>query len=195
MTLQEFDPVFDCQKAFRALLDAMARPGSIQSMREPARKLHHPHAALMVAGMTLLDNRCGFSAQNAPALAEDLQQLTFARPVPAAEADYLFAGRTTGAEDGTELLLQSAKAGTLPEPHRSATLFIELGSLEEGEPLTLAGPGIDGQRDIRLSAEAVRWLRARQQAAWEYPCGAEIYFVTTQGDVLCIPRTTRVEGI
>lgn len=38
ITENQFDPVFDCQQVFKALMNALARPGKIFSIAENVKK-------------------------------------------------------------------------------------------------------------------------------------------------------------
>ena len=78
-------------------------------------------------------------------------------------------------------------------PDRSATLVIEVTSLEEGGPLILSGPGIADRRQLSLGGLAPSFLVdwAANHAA--FPRGVDIFF--TCGTRLCgLPRSIRLEG-
>jgi alpha-D-ribose 1-methylphosphonate 5-triphosphate synthase subunit PhnH len=181
------DPVRDAQAWFRALLEAMARPGRI-----------HRVAALPQAPAPL-----------APAAAAVLLTLADAEtPVwtdagPGAEEWLRFhAGCLLVAEPGAAGFLLAAgampelaalDAGTEEEPHRSATLILQVAGLETGRGWRLTGPGIETEH--RLSVEG---LPGGFLAAWAangrlFPRGIDL--VLCAGDRLAaLPRTTRIEG-
>jgi alpha-D-ribose 1-methylphosphonate 5-triphosphate synthase subunit PhnH len=78
-------------------------------------------------------------------------------------------------------------------PDRSATLVVEVTSLEEGGPLILSGPGIADRRQLSLGGLAPSFLAdwAANHAA--FPRGVDIFF--TCGTRLCgLPRSIRLEG-
>ena len=52
ITENQFDMVFDCQQIFKALMNALARPGHIETMAPQIEKLETDHAALLAAGLT-----------------------------------------------------------------------------------------------------------------------------------------------
>ena len=96
----------------------------------------------------MLDNWRSFYVEGAPALAENLRELTYGVPAPLEEADYLFFPRM--GEPGP--VIEKAKPGTLPEPHKSATLFLLTDSLTGGEAFSLTGPGVEGAVTVTLPA-------------------------------------------
>ncbi len=187
-----FDPVFDCQKVFKSLMNAMARPGTAFSIAESVDKLNTPKAHVVATARTLLDNHCRFFVWNDAVLTEEIRELTYAEPASPEEADYLFVPRAADAADAVALLSR-AKTGTLTQPHRSATLFVAQEQLAGDEEVVLSGPGVNGEIALSLPASGMAWLRARQDANVELPCGVELYFVTPDGQIVCVPRKTNVE--
>ena len=157
-TENRFDPVFDCQQVFKALMNALAQPGKVFSIQENVKRLGGDDAPFRAVALTLLDNWRSFYVEDAPALAENLRELTYGVPAPLEEADYLFFPRM--GEPGP--VMEKAKPGTLPEPHKSATIFLLADSLTGGEAFSLTGPGIEGTVTVTLPAPCRAWLEARQ---------------------------------
>lgn len=188
-----FDPVFESQRTFRKLLDAMSRPGRVFSIRDAVMKLDRPHAEMFAAALTLADSRCRIFVHGDEALARALQEMTGAVPSPAAEADYLFVPAGSALEAARAELLPKVKPGTLAEPHKSATFFVSLPALSGSHPAYLSGPGVGGRVRAELPDEAVRWIAARDARAFEPPCGIELYFLTPGGDLMCLTRKVRLE--
>ncbi|HEX7200702.1 MAG TPA: phosphonate C-P lyase system protein PhnH, partial [Dongiaceae bacterium] len=78
-------------------------------------------------------------------------------------------------------------------PDRSATLVIEVTSLEEGGPLILSGPGIADRRQLSLGGLAPSFLADWAANHALFPRGVDIFF--TCGTRLCgLPRSIRLEG-
>ena len=121
---------------------------------------------------------------------EELRELTYGVPAPLEKADYLFFPRM--GEPGP--VIEKAKPGTLPEPHKSATLFLMTDSLTGGETFSLTGPGVEGAVTVTLPAPCRAWLEERQAQAFEFPCGVDLYFLTPQGQVMGIPRKVKIGG-
>ena len=189
-TENRFDPVFDCQQVFKALMNALAQPGKVFSIEENVKRLGGNGAPFKAVALTLLDNWRSFYVEGDPALAEELRELTYGVPAPLEEADYLFFPRM--GEPGP--VIEKAKPGTLPEPHKSATLFLMTDSLTGGDAFSLTGPGVEGAVTVTLPAPCRAWLEERQAQAFEFPCGVDLYFLTPQGQVMGIPRKVKIGG-
>jgi phosphonate C-P lyase system protein PhnH len=146
-----FDEVFDSQRTFRVLLEAMSRPGRVCALPRPAyrgapRGLVPPALTVL---KTLCDHRVSFAVVGAPAGQEWVRYLavnTGARPGQAGEADYaLFDGAAW--DDGFSLL----KRG-LPEfPERSATALFSVQQLQGGD-----GPSPPGGVLLRMAGSPFR---------------------------------------
>lgn len=193
ISVNQFNAVFDCQKIFRALMNALAQPGKVFSIAESVEKLEGEGAPLMAVGLTLLDNWRKFYVEGDDDLTEPLRELTYGVPSSLKEADYIFFPQVQENLDIREVLGQ-VKPGTLPEPHRSATLIFLLPSLTGGKELLLSGPGIDGEISVTLPDWAGQWLKERQAMEFEFPCGVELYFLTPDGQVMGVPRKIKVRG-
>jgi len=156
MTLQltkkyNFDPVLDSQKVYRLILEAMSHPGRVVDMGE--------YTVLSVA-RTLLDNEVSFIVLGSPEFADEIASLTLAKQEPLESADYIFI-----CDPGEmQTAIQSAKCGTLADPHKSATVVIQGSGLEK---------------------EATA-LRDAQN--YEYPQGIDLLFISGAGELFAVPR-------
>ncbi len=180
------DPVADAQGCFRALLDAMSRPGSVRrvpvEVRPPAPLA--PAAAAVL--LTLADSATPVWTD---AGSDAAAWLAFHTGAPAAaspgEAAFVLA---CGAPPPLDALAQ----GTDEEPHRGATLVAQVATLEEGCGWRLSGPGIAETRRLRVSGLAdgfaARW--AVNRAA--FPRGVDLILCAGR-DVAALARTTAVE--
>jgi alpha-D-ribose 1-methylphosphonate 5-triphosphate synthase subunit PhnH len=172
------DPARDGARAFRAVLDAMARPGRIVTVTGAAAPGLSPAAA------TVLATLCDADTPVHLAVAEAGRWLAFHCGAPLAEkAGCAFAVGPWGALAP----LDPYPAGTPDYPDRSATLIVEMPDLsDDGPPLT--GPGIAGT--ARLSLPDPDALRAN---AARFPLGLDL--ILCAGDRLaCLPRSTRIGG-
>lgn len=188
----EFDMVFDCQKTFKNIMNAMARPGVIFSIQESAYKLKSGEKTALAIGLTLLDNRCRYYVLDDSDLAEIIKEQTIAVESEANEADFVFVPYQENGEESN--LLACGKVGTLGQPHKSAMFFVELPCFDGAEKLLLEGPGIDGSREIKLPKEGMKWMKVRLEQQYEFPCGVDILFYTSKGDIMGIPRTVQTGG-
>lgn len=172
------DPARDGARAFRAIMDAMARPGRIVTVDLARAPGCSPAAA--AALLTLCD---GETPLHLAAPAEGLRDwVAFHCAAPDAPKERcLFALGPWRALAP----LDPYPVGTPDYPDRSATLIVEMPALTADGP-TLRGPGIDGAATLSLpDADALRLNHAR------FPLGLDL--ILCAGDRLaCLPRSTEV---
>ena len=179
------DPVLDAQATFRAVLEAMSRPGRIQragsGLRPPA-PLNQAAAAVLLAladaDTTLwLDAGAGAEAWlrfhcGAAILAD-----------PAAAAFVLAAGAPPA--------LAALAQGSEEEPQLGATLVLQVDDLEEGQGWRLSGPGIETEHRLRVTGAPEGFLAAWEANRAGFPCGVDV--VLCAGDRLAaLPRTVTI---
>ncbi len=194
ISMEQFDRVFDCQKIFKALMNAAARPGQVFSLLETERN-YSAEDYLSAIAMTLVDNRKTFFAEESKALEESILEQSYGVLSAVEEADYIFvpeAEKTSPKRRAA--LIGGAKIGTLPQPHLSATLFLMVPSFTGGPETVFAGPGIDGEITVRLPEQALGWIAERQARGCEFPCGMDLFFVSHSGEVMGMPRKIMGKG-
>ncbi|MEM7237098.1 MAG: phosphonate C-P lyase system protein PhnH [Pseudomonadota bacterium] len=177
------DAALASSAAFRAALDAMARPGRIL----PIHGATPPHPLSIAAG-TLLLTLCdqGTPVFLAPSvdlpMIRDWMIFHTGAPLSTPE-DAMFAlGRWE------ELLpLDRYAIGTSEYPDRSATLIVECDTLASAGT-RLRGPGIADVAELQLP-ETEPFLRN----AALFPLGLDFMF-TAGSELAALPRTTRVEA-
>jgi alpha-D-ribose 1-methylphosphonate 5-triphosphate synthase subunit PhnH len=184
------DPVLDSQRAFRSLLDAMARPGRVVTMPE----LDAPPplgVAAAAACLTLLDHDTPLWIDAAAATPDVVAWLRFHAGVPlvghAGQARFALV-----VEPAALPALEAFDAGTDERPDLSATLVLQVAGLVAGAGLRLRGPGIDGEARLEVvGAPAGLGMACRANTA-RFPRGIDL--VLCAGPRLAaLPRTTRVE--
>ncbi|MER9944466.1 phosphonate C-P lyase system protein PhnH [Mesorhizobium sp. M0092] len=186
------DPVFNAQTVFRAVMDAMARPGSVQ----PLPALAHPPAPLSaIAGaiaLALCDNDTPLwldpALQGSAAVKSWLGFHTGA-PLANTPADAHFALIATPAE---MMALDGFSQGTQDYPDRSTTLILEVGDLVSGAPLLLEGPGIEKTATIAPAQMPRHFVEQWKQNNQRFPRGVDIILATSDA-IACLPRTTRIK--
>lgn len=183
------DPVFDSQTVFRALLDAMARPGSVHEIEitlTPPAPLPHAAAATL---LSLSDHDTPIwldDAANVPGVADYVRFHCGSRIVGAAETA-AFALSLGGVPD-----LSLFAVGSDEYPETSATLIIEVPSLTAGSRLRLRGPGIDGSATIAAVGLDAAFCHAWAANNALFPRGIDV-FLTSGDQVVALPRTTQIE--
>ena len=184
-------PVFDAQAVFRALMEAMARPGTVQPVAASARAPEPLAPAAAALALTLCDADTPVWL-DAPLSAEAAvgRWLAFhtGAPVPADAGGAAFA---LIADAGALASLDRFAHGTQDYPDRSATLIVQAGSLTAGPALTLKGPGIEDSATIAPTGLPQRFadLWATNNAL--FPRGIDLV-LAGPGAVAALPRTTRI---
>lgn len=177
------DPPVEAARAFRAALDAMARPGRIERVAGVA-----PPTPLSPAAGALLLTLCDADTPLHLAGRHDTEAArawirfhTGAPLVTAGEA--AFALGSWGALSPVDRFA----VGTPEYPDRSATLIVEVDRLE-AVGTTLSGPGIRERAALSLPDPAA--FRAN---AARFPLGWDA-FLTSGERLAAVPRSTRIHG-
>jgi alpha-D-ribose 1-methylphosphonate 5-triphosphate synthase subunit PhnH len=189
------DPARDAQRAFRAVLDALAHP----TRPYPLARLAEPPAALgpglAAVALTLLDGDC--SAWLGGALGRDADTAAWLafhtgvrRTENPAAADFVITGPETLPPLG------SLSLGTDEMPSLSATVVLDVRGCS-GRPaparFTAEGPGIDGTATLTAP-----WAPPGFAGTWRgntelFPRGIDLLLVDS-GTVTGLPRTTRLSA-
>jgi alpha-D-ribose 1-methylphosphonate 5-triphosphate synthase subunit PhnH len=185
----------ETQRAFRAILDALARPTRPVPIAGPAQPPAPLSSAVAAVGLTLCDEDTPVHL-DATLAADGAVAAWFAfytgAPVigDPVEASFLFA-------TAFDLLppLDQLAAGTPEQPHRSATVVLDVTGRHEGGPrLRATGPGINGQ-----AVFAAPWAPADFADVWRrntarFPMGVDLLLV--EGDRISgLPRSTKLDGV
>ena len=191
--MSDFDSVHDIQATFRHLLDAFTFPGKLVDLSQPASRLvpllptHFAPVSLFLAAATLIDNETTYWADD-PEVARFLVEWSSTSPSETAKSAYLVVSNFR--DEGLASCLSKAHTGTLLDPHLGATVLVGVPNLDEGEPVTLSGPGLERPLTCRLPA-GERWLTMRNDRVSEFPLGIDLAFFDHLGRVVALPRTTR----
>ncbi|TIX21754.1 phosphonate C-P lyase system protein PhnH [Mesorhizobium sp.] len=186
------DPVFDAQTVFRAVMDAMARPGSVQPLPAFARPPAPLSATAGAIALALCDNDTPLWLDPALQASTAIKSwLGFHTGVPLANtpADAHFALIATPAE---MMALDGFSQGTQDYPDRSTTLILQVGDLVSGSPLLLEGPGIETSATIAPAQMPRHFVEQWKQNTKRFPRGVDIILATADG-IACLPRSTRIK--
>lgn len=180
------DSVFGAQEAFRALMDAMARPGRIQRC-DVLPDLPEALAPAAAAALLALTDAETTVWTDATGEARDWIAFHTGAPLVAdvSKAQFLLATRAMPK-------LSTLDSGTDETPQDSATLIVQLDALAEGAGWRLTGPGIEHEH--RLDAAGLPDDFAAQWAANRkgFPCGVDLV-LCTGARLAALPRSTRIE--
>jgi len=177
------------QAAFRAVLDAFARPGALVRTQGDS-------AALTLLSL-LLDETVGF-ADPQRLLAHDTRRRLLAHPAPPEQARFILCDGRHEPGDWQPFL------GTLEAPELGATLVLTVDALASDD--RAARPAVDGADAVRLRLEGpgvptARWLAVtgidrawfERRAVWvsAFPLGVDLVLAAPKA-LAALPRTTRV---
>lgn len=178
------DPVVGAQSCFRAVLEAMSRPGSVQRAGQgltPPAPLGPAMAAVLLA---LVDGETRLAIPGCGAARDWLVFHTGAPVVDdPAEAAFVaaialpdFARLATGSDEG---------------PEDSATLVLQVAGFGQGRRLVLTGPGLKAPAEL-----AVDGLPGDFVAAWArnhalFPRGVDIILCAGE-QLAALPRSLRI---
>jgi alpha-D-ribose 1-methylphosphonate 5-triphosphate synthase subunit PhnH len=170
-------------RAFRAAMNALARPGRIETI-SGARAPAPVSSAAATLLLTLCDGETPLHlapGHDGPEIRDWVAFHIGAPIVAPREAMFAVGGWAALAP------LDAYPMGTSEYPDRSATLIVERAELGAQGP-RLAGPGIETVARLTLPETAA--FRANRAL---FPLGLDFFF--TAGDrVAALPRTTHVEG-
>ncbi|MBI1169941.1 phosphonate C-P lyase system protein PhnH [bacterium] len=178
------DASIQSARAFRAALEAMARPGTIWQVEGAA-----PPAPMSVASGVLILTLCDGTTPLHLGASMDLPMIrdwiTFhtGAPLVAAEAARFALGHWQDLMPVNRFAI-----GTPDYPDRSATLIVEMPDLSTAGP-QLSGPGIKG--NASLSFPEVAAFRANRR---HFPQGFDTY-LTCDTRLAGLPRSTIVEDV
>ncbi len=173
----------EARDVYLALMWALSYPGALQTL--PG--LTQTHESLAAVGRALLDLESSFYTGD-EALEQRLRP-TGARNKPVASASYVFFSELANDELP---LLEQASVGDFEYPDNSATLIIGC-DFDAPEPTTLnlSGPGILGERQIRVANLPAAFWQVRERLI-HYPLGVDVFLIS-RGQVMGLPRTTMVQ--
>lgn len=187
-------PVEAAQSHFRAVLDAMARPGRIVPLAGelPAAPAPMAPGAFAIA-LSLLDYETPVwldAALRGPAV---LASLRFHCGCPLTETPAAAAFAFAAAAQGLPPLAAFAQ-GTPEYPDRSTTLILQVADLAEtgGCAVRLRGPGIAEMQALAAEGLGVTFWQEVQANRRGFPLGVDLVLVAG-GRIAALPRSTQVE--
>jgi alpha-D-ribose 1-methylphosphonate 5-triphosphate synthase subunit PhnH len=185
------NPVFDSQRTFRELLQAMARPAAPRKLPVLPPSPAPIAPAAMAILLTLCDATTSVWLQQPEE--EAVRHLRFHAGLKLAEKpqDADFALITDPASMPS---LDAFARGDLRYPDRSASLIVQVAGFrtEGGDRFT--GPGIREAETLAIDGLPQGFWQQRAALSGQLPLGIDLYFVAAE-QVVGLPRTTRwLEG-
>jgi alpha-D-ribose 1-methylphosphonate 5-triphosphate synthase subunit PhnH len=177
----------DSQQVFRAVLEALARPGTPMPLpREPLKVL----APAVTAIVALADSTTGVCVLENPGdrWADAIATATASPIWPAEMARLVAATRPVSADEIRGFTRGSARA-----PEDAALVAVGVRDVYGGSRRwTLAGPGVCGTVTVAPQGISEGFVAARAEAVAAYPAGIDVLLVADDGRVVGLPRTTTI---
>lgn len=185
------NPVFDSQKVFDSIMNAMARPGTIAQLPELASAPEPvlDNAAAIIATLCDADTHLWLdeTLANNAALCEWVTFQT-AAPLTRQKSDAQFALLTDAV---VPLDFSQFGQGSQEYPDRSTTVIIQVVNITQGEEFNLSGPGIKATTGLNIEGLPENFLTQWHQNNALFPRGVDVILVSEKS-VVCLPRTTRI---
>jgi alpha-D-ribose 1-methylphosphonate 5-triphosphate synthase subunit PhnH len=185
------DKVLSAQSTFRSVMDAMARPGSVQRIAATAGT----PAALMrgtaAIALTLFDHDTPVWLDAWMSETSDVAKwLKFHTSAPVIADSSISSFALIGDPENLPALDRFA-FGSNEYPDRSTTLILQVESLTQGPALELRGPGIDGTAVLQVSLQPHDLFERLAINKTLFPRGIDVVLVHDD-EIVAIPRTTRL---
>jgi alpha-D-ribose 1-methylphosphonate 5-triphosphate synthase subunit PhnH len=185
------DKVLSAQSTFRSVMDAMARPGSVQRIVPVAGTPDAMMRGTAAIALTLFDHDTPLWLDTRMSGSSDaVKWLKFYTGAPVIQDSSIASFALIG--EGLLLpALERFALGTSEYPDRSTTVILQVESLDAGRSFELRGPGIDGAAILQATirpADLFERLRFNEAL---FPRGIDVVLVADDA-VVAIPRTTRV---
>jgi alpha-D-ribose 1-methylphosphonate 5-triphosphate synthase subunit PhnH len=178
------DPVFDSQRAFRAVMNAMAEPGTIHTLSTPAVCPGFSPAMTAVA-LCLIDFETPYWSDASDEARDYLSFHTGAMcsQQPDAAA-FAFLTRPSALASFAQF-----SRGTLDDPDRACTLVIEARTLSSASGWVLQGPGIPGRRRLSAPPLGDAFRQACEANRQTFPLGVDV-LLCAGNRLTAVPRST-----
>ena len=179
------DPVTDAQHCFRAVLEAMSRPGTVlqAGVEQPPPGLSRASAAVL---LSLIDHETPLWLDPAADAAWDWIAFHCGAPRTADLALAQFALALILPD------LSGLNTGTHETPETSTTVIAEVASLSAGHRYRLSGPGLRVPKIIAVDGLPRDFVEAWRRNHGVYPCGVDL--ILCAGDmVTALPRSVAIE--
>ena len=185
------DKVLSAQSTFRCVMDAMARPGSVQRIVSVAGTPSAMMRGTAAIALTLFDHDTPVWLDAAMSATSDVAKwLKFHTSAPVV-ADSSIASFALIGDPAILPPLDRFAFGSNEYPDRSTTLILQVESLTDGPVAELQGPGIDGTAALRASIQPRDLFERLAINATLFPRGIDVVLVHDDS-IVAIPRTTRL---
>jgi alpha-D-ribose 1-methylphosphonate 5-triphosphate synthase subunit PhnH len=185
------DKVLSARSTFRSVMDAMARPGSVQRIAAAAGTPSSVMRGAAAIALTLFDHDTPVWLD--PMMSETLdvaKWLKFHTGAPVVMDSSICSFALIGDAKALPALDRFA-FGSNEYPDRSTTLILQVDSLSQGPSFELRGPGIDGVAMLRATIQPNDLFERLAINAALFPRGIDVVLVHDDS-IVAIPRSTRL---
>ena len=187
------DKVRSAQSTFRAVMEAMARPGSVQRVVAAVGTPAPIMRGTAAIALTLFDHDTPIWLDaKMSETSEVAKWLKFHTSAPVV-ADSSISSFALIGDAGALPDLSHFALGTNEYPDRSTTLVLQIKDLTRGEVYELRGPGIDGSAVLQAIIEPKNLFERLAVNGSLFPRGIDVVLVADDA-IVAIPRTTRLVG-
>ncbi len=183
------DPMGDAQQTFRAVMNALARPGLAQEI-DPRLKPPAPMSPVTGAiVLTLADEETALWLDDALAGSDEvLRWLAFhcGAPVTTDPARAAFA---VVAANKHLPELAAFNQGTAEYPDRSTTVIVTVDGFDDGKSVVLSGPGIEAHHTLAVEGLGGGFWDQAAANRGRFPLGVDVLFAGP-ASVVGLPRST-----
>jgi len=185
------DTVLSAQSTFRSVMEAMARPGSVQRIVSVAGTPVGMMRGTAAIALTLFDHDTPVWLDGRMSATADVAKwLKFHTSAPVV-ADSSIASFALIGDPQSLPTLDRFAFGSNEYPDRSTTVVLQVESLTNGPAVELCGPGIDGTATLRASIQPHDLFERLAVNAALFPRGIDVVLVHDDS-IVAIPRTTRL---
>jgi alpha-D-ribose 1-methylphosphonate 5-triphosphate synthase subunit PhnH len=185
------DKVLSAQSTFRSVMDAMARPGSVQRVAAASGTPAAMMRGTAAIALTLFDHDTPLWLDPLmSATSEVTKWLKFHTGAPVI-ADSSICSFALIGDPASLPGLDRFAFGSNEYPDRSTTLILQVESLSRGAALELRGPGIDGTAILQATIQPVDLFERLEINQTLFPRGIDVVLVHDD-TIVAIPRTTRL---
>lgn len=185
------DKVIAAQATFRTVMDAMARPGSVQLIRAVSGVPAPMMRGAAAIALTLFDQDTPVWLDEKLAASDDVAKwIKFHTSAPVI-ADAAASSFAVIADPIRLPAFSQFALGSGEYPDRSTTIILQVASLSVGPAYELSGPGIDGTTILRAAIGVPDLIERLAENAKLFPRGIDLVLVSGES-IVALPRTTRL---
>ena len=185
------DKVLSAQSTFRSVMDAMARPGSVQRVVASVGTPSSVMRGTAAIALTLFDHDTPIWLDSRMSETTEVAKwLKFHSGAPVVMDSSICSFALIGDADALPDLDRFA-FGSNEYPDRSTTLILQVESLTQGAAFELRGPGIDGTAVLQAAVQPADLFERLEINQTLFPRGIDVVLVADDA-IAAIPRTTRL---